>query len=47
MCYVDAQIGKLISALDELGLRKNTVIVLVGDHGWSLSNMVFGLSIAI
>ena len=36
--YVDAQIGKLISALDELGLRENTVIVLVGDHGWSLSD---------
>ena len=34
--YVDAQIGKLIKGLDDLGLRKNTVIILVGDHGWSL-----------
>lgn len=34
--YVDAQIGKLIKGLDDLGLRENTVIILVGDHGWSL-----------
>ena len=34
--YVDAQIGKLIKGLDKLGLRENTVIILVGDHGWSL-----------
>tara|TARA_B110000003_G_scaffold83922_1_gene85879 strand:+ start:17243 stop:18649 length:1407 start_codon:yes stop_codon:yes gene_type:complete len=34
--YVDAQIGKLIDGLDNLGLRKNTAIILVGDHGWSL-----------
>ena len=36
--YVDAQIGILIEGLTELGLRENTVIVLVGDHGWSLSD---------
>jgi len=36
--YVDAQIGVLINGLTELGLRENTVIVLVGDHGWSLSD---------
>lgn len=36
--YVDAQIGKLINALDKLEFRQNTIIVLVGDHGWSLSD---------
>ena len=36
--YVDAQIGVLIKGLKELGLRENTIIVLVGDHGWSLSD---------
>lgn len=37
--YVDAQIGLLIAALEEAGLRDNTVIVLWGDHGWHLGDM--------
>ncbi|HCL07478.1 MAG TPA: iduronate sulfatase, partial [Flavobacteriaceae bacterium] len=36
--FVDAQIGELINALDALELRESTVVVLVGDHGWSLSD---------
>jgi iduronate 2-sulfatase len=34
--YADAQIGKLLQALDELKLAENTIVVLIGDHGWSL-----------
>jgi iduronate 2-sulfatase len=34
--YTDAQIGKVIAALDKLGLRENTIIILWGDHGWQL-----------
>jgi iduronate 2-sulfatase len=34
--YTDAQIGTLLAALDQLGLAKNTIVVLWGDHGWSL-----------
>ena len=34
--YVDAQVGKVLNALDELGLRENTIIVLWGDHGYHL-----------
>ena len=34
--YVDAQIGKVIAELDRLGLRDSTIVVLWGDHGWSL-----------
>ena len=34
--YTDAQIGRVVSELDRLGLRENTVIVLWGDHGWQL-----------
>lgn len=34
--FTDAQIGRLLSKLDELGLRENTIVVLWGDHGWKL-----------
>jgi iduronate 2-sulfatase len=34
--YVDAQIGKVLDELKKLGLDKNTIIVLWGDHGWHL-----------
>ncbi len=34
--YMDSQVGRLLDALDRLGLAKNTIVVLFGDHGWSL-----------
>ena len=34
--YVDALVGRLLTTLDELGLRENTIVVLWGDHGWNL-----------
>ena len=37
--YIDAQIGLVIDALEEAGLRDNTIIVVWGDHGWHLGEM--------
>lgn len=37
--YVDAQIGKMIEALDEAGVRENTIIIVWSDHGWHLGDM--------
>lgn len=34
--YVDAQIGKVMAELKRLDLEKNTIVVLIGDHGWHL-----------
>ncbi|MGW8281950.1 MAG: sulfatase [Gemmatimonadota bacterium] len=34
--YVDAQVGRLLDALEDLGLAENTIVVLWGDHGWKL-----------
>ena len=34
--YVDAQIGRLLRALDAAALRDNTVVVLLSDHGYHL-----------
>ena len=34
--YVDAQVGKILEALETHGLRDNTIVVLWGDHGFHL-----------
>ena len=36
--YVDAQIGVVLDALDEAGLREDTIVVLWGDHGFHLGD---------
>ncbi|MFM7750714.1 MAG: sulfatase, partial [Opitutaceae bacterium] len=36
--YVDAQIGKVLAALERTGLADNTIVVLWGDHGYALGD---------
>lgn len=39
--YVDAQIGKVLNALKESGMEKNTIVILIGDHGWHIGEHNF------
>ena len=34
--YADAQVGKVLDGLTDLGLQDNTIVLLLGDHGWNL-----------
>ncbi len=36
--YVDAQIGRVLDALESEGLADNTIVVVWGDHGWHLGD---------
>lgn len=36
--YSDTQVGKVLNKLKALGLDKNTIIIVWGDHGWHLGD---------
>lgn len=36
--FVDAQIGRVLTALDRLGLRDNTIVVFWSDHGYHVGD---------
>lgn len=34
--YADAQVGRILTELDDRGLAKNTIVMILGDHGFLL-----------
>jgi len=34
--YIDAQVGKIMETLEDLDLRKNTLIIFMSDHGYKI-----------
>lgn len=34
--YLDGQVGRVLDALDASPYRDNTIVLLLGDHGWNL-----------
>ncbi|MBW2690611.1 MAG: sulfatase, partial [Deltaproteobacteria bacterium] len=39
--FMDEQVGRIIDELEKLGLRQNTAIVLLSDHGYHLGEHTF------
>lgn len=37
--YMDAQVGKVLDALEANGQADNTIVILWGDHGWHLGDL--------
>ena len=38
LSYMDAQVGRVLDALEDRGLADRTVVILWGDHGWHLGD---------
>ena len=47
VAYMDAQVGKVISALDEARLRDKTIIIFTSDHGYHLGEHDFWAKVSL
>ena len=39
--FMDAQVGRILAVLDDMGLRDNTIVVFTSDHGYHLGEHEF------
>ena len=47
VAYMDAQVGKVLSALDEAGLRDKTIVIFTSDHGYHLGEHDFWAKVSL
>jgi len=36
VAFLDSEVGRVLTSLDDLGFRKSTLVTMFGDHGWGL-----------
>jgi choline-sulfatase len=47
VAYMDAQVGKVLSALKEEGLEDNTIVIFTSDHGFHLGEHNFWMKVSL
>ena len=47
VAFMDAQVGKVMKALEEEGLRDNTIVVFTSDHGYHLGEHDFWAKVSL
>jgi iduronate 2-sulfatase len=47
VAFMDAQVGKVLDALDEAGLREKTIVVFTSDHGYHLGEHDFWAKVSL
>jgi iduronate 2-sulfatase len=45
--FVDAQVGKVMQALEETGLREHTIVIFTSDHGFHLGEHDFWAKVSL
>jgi len=47
VAFMDAQVGKVLSKLDQQGLRDNTIVIFTSDHGYHLGEHDFWAKVSL
>lgn len=47
VAYMDAQVGKVTSALQQAGLEQNTIVIFTSDHGYHLGEHDFWAKVSL
>ena len=47
VAYMDAQVGKILQALEDEGLEDNTIVIFTSDHGFHLGEHRFWMKVSL